>query len=46
MIKEWSALLLGRPEISPHWFRHSCITHLTAMGVPLESINAIAGTIH
>lgn len=43
MIKKWSVLLLGRPEVSPHWFRHSCFTHLAAMGAPLESIKAMAG---
>ena len=43
MVKKWLRLLMNRPEVSPHWFRHSCFTALACKGVRLESIKALAG---
>lgn len=43
MVKKWLTILMGRPEVSPHWFRHSCFTALACKGVRLESIKALAG---
>ena len=43
MVKKWLTVLMNRPEVSPHWFRHSCFTALACKGVRLESIKAMAG---
>lgn len=43
MVKKWFGVLMQRPEVSPHWFRHSCFTALACRGVRLESIKALAG---
>ena len=43
LVKKWSAAAIARTDISPHWFRHSCFTHLAARGASLESIKALAG---
>ncbi len=43
MVKKWLRVLMARPEVSPHWFRHSCFTALACKGVRLESIKALAG---
>lgn len=43
LVKKWCVALLHRPDVSPHWFRHSCFTQLALKGVPLEAIKALAG---
>ena len=43
MVKKWLTALMNRPDVSPHWFRHSCFTYLASKGVRLESIQALAG---
>lgn len=43
MVKKWLTTLMNRPDVSPHWFRHSCFTYLASKGVRLESIQALAG---
>lgn len=43
MVKKWLTVLMNRPDVSPHWFRHSCFTYLASKGVRLESIQALAG---
>lgn len=43
LVKKWCMALLHRPDVSPHWFRHSCFTQLALKGVPLEAIKALAG---
>lgn len=43
LVKKWCTLLLGKGEISPHWFRHTCFTQLAHKGVALEAIKALAG---
>lgn len=43
LVKKWCKQLLGRTDISPHWFRHSCFTQLAHKGASLESIKALAG---
>lgn len=43
LVKKWCAALLHRPDVSPHWFRHSCFTQLALKGVPLEAIKNLAG---
>ena len=34
---------MNRPDVSPHWFRHSCFTYLASKGVRLESIQRLRG---
>lgn len=43
LVKKWCTQLLGRTDISPHWFRHSCFTQLAHKGASLESIKTLAG---
>ncbi len=43
LVKKWCKRLLGRTDVSPHWFRHSCFTQLAHKGASLESIKALAG---
>lgn len=43
LVKKWCKKLLGRTDVSPHWFRHSCFTQLAHKGASLESIKALAG---
>lgn len=43
LVKKWTGRCLGRTDISPHWFRHSCFTQLAGRGAALESIKALAG---
>lgn len=43
LVKKWCTTLLGKGEVSPHWFRHSCFTQLAHKGVALEAIKALAG---
>lgn len=39
-----AARLAGiRGNVSPHWLRHSYITHMLAQGVPINSVQALAG---
>lgn len=43
LVKKWCTTLLGKGEVSPHWFRHTCFTQLAHKGVALEAIKALAG---
>lgn len=43
LVKKWCTALLGKGEVSPHWFRHTCFTQLAHKGVALEAIKALAG---
>lgn len=42
IVRGWAEKAL-RKEISPHWMRHTCITHLRMKGATLESLQRMAG---
>lgn len=37
MVKKWLTALMNRPDVSPHWFRHSCFTYLASKGSALKA---------